>query len=339
MLTRPLAAGRRSVAAALLFTTLLASVAPAAAGAGAGKTAPTPAPASTTKPAGPKAAVPTTAPTAPLRLALAPLSTLGAAATGKEATALSATLVSALAAIPSVTVVEPAAVIKKVDAARQPLLKACDGDVGCLADLGALMGVEQVVFGELGGIGDAQVVYLTIVDVAKRAQLRATTLQVATAGAAPADGGPAGAAIRLVAPERYQGTLQLKIDVPGASVYLNGQLIGTSPMPAKRFGVGTHAVRVTHPEYRDFVRFVDLEFDATAKVEVGLQQFPIVKSAVAAEAEKPTATVITREAPAAWYRRWYVIAAAGLLTGVAVGVTAAAMDRGYDPAPDYTRPL
>jgi hypothetical protein len=338
MLTRATArAGSRAVAATLVLTTLLAHLAPASAGAGAGKTTPTPTP--VTKVAGPKAAVPATAPTAPLRLALAPLSTLGAAATGKEATAITTTLAGALAAIPAVTVVEPAAVIKKVDSARQPLLKACDGDVGCLADLGALVGVDQVVFGELGGIGDAQVVYLTIVDVAKRAQLRATTLQVSTAGTAPVDGGAPGAAIRLVAPERYQGTLRLAIDVPGASVYLNGQLIGTSPMPDKRFGVGTHAVRVTHPEYRDFVRFVDLDFDATATVEVGLQQFPIIKSAVAAEAEQPTATVITREAPAAWYRRWYVIAAAGLLTGVAVGVTAAALSSKIDPAPDYTRPL
>ena len=124
-----------------------------------------------------------------------------------------------------------------------------------------------------------------------------------------------------------------------ASIYLNGQLVGTSPLGDKRFGVGTHAVRVTHPEYRDFVRFVDLEFDATATVDVGLQQFPVIASAVAAEADRPVASVITREAPAAWYRRWWAIAAVGLVTGVAVGITAASLSGGFDPAPDYTRPL
>ena len=50
-------------------------------------------------------------------------------------------------------------------------------------------------------------------------ELRSTTLAV---GAKDDAGGPSGAAVRLLDPDRYRGTMHFAIDVTGATVYVNG---------------------------------------------------------------------------------------------------------------------
>ncbi len=279
-----------------------------------------------------------TAPAGPQIIALAPLATLGVEAGPKETGTLHADLEGALATLPGVTVVGHAAVAKAVASARKPALRTCDGDPGCLADLGALVHADLVAFGELGGLGDAKIIYLSLVDVQTRALVRTATMQTASDGSVR-DGGAAGATVRLVAPERYQGQLDVRSTVAGAAVYLNGQPIGATPLAPRRIAVGTHAVRITHPEHRDFVRFVDITFDATTTLEATLQTYAVVSSSVAQTPGEQVAPITTRETAAPWYRRWWVVAAAGVVLGAATGVTVGILAGGIQPAPDYTRPL
>lgn len=280
----------------------------------------------------------TPTPAGPQRIALAPLATLGVEAGAKEVGSLHGDLERALGGLPGVTVVDHAAVAKAIAAARKPALRSCDGDAACLADLGTLVSADLVVFGELGGLGDAKIVYLSLIDVRARAQLRTATLQIDRDGTAR-DGGAAGAAVRLIAPERYQGLLEVHSSVAGAAVYLNGQAIGQTPLTPRRVAVGTHAVRITHPEHRDFVRFVDITFDATTTVDAPLAPFAVVSSSVLQTPGEQAPTVITRETPAPWYRRWWAVAAAGVVLGAATGITVGILASGIHPAPDYTRPL
>ncbi|MEZ4369050.1 MAG: PEGA domain-containing protein [Kofleriaceae bacterium] len=257
-------------------------------------------------------------PPAPRTVAVAPLATLGVEATAAATGAVAGELERALAALPGVTVVPSTEVVRATKASKRPELRACDGEVRCLANLGRLVGADLVVFGELGGLGDAQIVYLALVDAAAAREVRTTTHAVGQ----DADGGPAGAATRLLEPDRYVGALALAIDVGGASVYVNGQAVGRSPIAPLTLPVGTHAVRVTHPEFRDFVRFVDVTFAGTAAVDVGHQQYPIVSTDV----DERTAAggngerVVYRDPP--WYRRWWVLAAAGALVATTAGITA-----------------
>ena len=59
----------------------------------------------------------------------------------------------------------------------------------------------------------------------------------------------------------------------GLSIFFcdRDEVVGKSPLAPQTLSVGTHALRVTHPEYRDFVRFVDVEFDTPAAVKVDHQ--------------------------------------------------------------------
>jgi hypothetical protein len=249
-------------------------------------------------------------------VAIAPLSTLGAEDTSAGTRKLTGEIEAAVAALPGTRVVRAQQVSDAIKRAKKPQLRACEGDAACLAELAGLVGAQIVISGEVGGLGESRVVYLAATENGK--ELRSTTLAVG--GARDDGGGPSGAAVRLLDPDGYRGTLHLAIDVTGATVYVNGSKVQPSPRGELALPVGTHAVRVTHPAYHDFMRFIDVEFGSTADVAVGMQQYPILRHDVPG---KP----INRDQieyidPPVW-RRWYVVgpAAVGLaiLTGVVVG--------------------
>ncbi len=248
-------------------------------------------------------------------VAVAPLSTMGAEDTSTAARRLTADIEAAVAALPDTRVVRAQQVLDAIRKVKRPQLRACEGDPACLADLAALVGAPIVIAGEVGGLGESRVVYLAASENGK--ELRSTTL--AFGGARDDGGGASGAVVRLLEPERYRGTLRFAIDVAGATVYVNGGKAQLTPRGELTLPVGTHAIRVTHPEYHDFVRFIDVDFGKTGDVAVGLQQYPIVHH------ELPGRPIdrsrIEYVDPPVW-RRWYVVgpAAVGLaiLTGVAV---------------------
>jgi hypothetical protein len=105
-----------------------------------------------------------------------------------------------------------------------------------------------------------------------------------------------------------------------ATVYVNGSKVPLSPAGEVALPVGAQAVRVTHPEYHDFVRFIDVPFGKTTDVAVDMQQYPIIRHDLLG---KPIhRDRIDYVDPPVW-RRWYVVgpAAVGLaiVTAVVVG--------------------
>ena len=250
-------------------------------------------------------------------VALAPLSTLGTEDTSAATKKLAAQIEAALAALPGTKVITSAAVSEQLKKAKQQQLRVCEGDPKCLAEVGALVGAQIVIAGEVGGLGESQVVYLSATDVAAGKELRSTTL---TVGAKDDGGGAGGAAVRLLDPERYRGDVHFTIDVSNATVFVNGTKVALGPKGNLALPVGTHAVRVTHPEYHDFVKFVSVGFGRTTEVPVGMQQYPIVQHDIAG---KPTnRDTIEYIDPPLW-RRWYVVGPAAIgvaiLTAIIVG--------------------
>ncbi|MBC7976009.1 MAG: PEGA domain-containing protein, partial [Myxococcales bacterium] len=115
------------------------------------------------------------------------------------------------------------------------------------------------------------------------------------------------------------GVLRLAIDVPGATIYVNGSKV-TAPRGELALPVGAQAVRVTHPAYHDFVRFIDIEYGKPTEVAVGLQQYPTTQRDL--QGKPVNRDKIEYLDPPLW-RRWYVVgpAAVGLviLSAVVVG--------------------
>jgi hypothetical protein len=294
--------GVTALAATALTTALAAATAATAA-------AQPPAPA-TPQPAAPEPAAP---PGPRHRVVVAPLATLGAESSSADVRAAQRLVVRAVASLPSVDLVGSAAMLDAIKRAHRPGLRTCDGDTACLVDLGQLLSAEYAIYGEVGGLGRAQVVYLKLVDVQARTEVRSAVLELG--GARPAEVEASAAATRLLAPGRYVGRMLVDCNVRGASIFVDGELVARSPARPLVLAVGSHALRVTHPESRDFVRFVDVEFAADARVAVDLRAYRAVAGDIRRNAvpRPPPADSGSGALPTPWYRRWYTIAGGGAL--------------------------
>jgi len=249
-------------------------------------------------------------------VALAPLSTLGAEDKSAATKQLTLQIEQALGAVQGTKVITAAAVSAAADKAKRPQLKTCEDDISCTAELGKLVGAQIVVTGQVGGLGDSKVIYLGATDVATAKVLRSTTLEI---GKTTDTSGPAGAAVRLLDPDRYKGVVHLAIDVNNAKVYINGSQATPSAKGELLLPVGTQAIRVTNPEYHDFVRFVDVTYGKTTEVQVGMQQYPIIYKDVKG---LPTSRDKVEYVDPPVWRRWYVVAPVVIAIGVVVGVLA-----------------
>lgn len=252
-------------------------------------------------------------------VAVAPLTTLGSEDTSSSSKELAAQLEAAVTGLGGITVVSSSTVADAIKKAKKPALRSCEGEALCLAELGKLVGAQIVIAGEVGGLGEAKVVYLRATDVADAKELRSTTL---TIGPDDTTGGASGAVIRLLAPDKYRGTLKFAIDVSGATIYVNGTKAPAGAKGELALAVGTQAVRVTHPEYRDFVRFITVEYGKTTEVAVGMQQYPIIARDLQG---KPTNRDQINYVDPPIYRRWYVVAGAAVGIAVIAAVVAGAL--------------
>jgi hypothetical protein len=260
---------------------------------------------------------------------LAPVSSLSASKP-KALTKIEKTIEAGLAKVPKVTVVNARSAAAKADKAKRPELRSCEGEPACLAELGTLVSAQYTVYAEVGGLGDAQVVYLKLIDVKSAKEIRSTLIELSSSQDAKAKS--VEAAIRLIAPETYVGSLQVKTSVKGAIIYLDGQKRGTTPSKSISGAVGSHALRVTHPEHRDYVRFVDLEFGKATDITAELQALPGVEQRLAREGVigggKTGPRGPVRETP--WYFRWYSIAGGAAAVGVTSAILFGVLGGGID---------
>lgn len=263
---------------------------------------------------------------------LAPLATLGEDTNSKDVRAVQRQVVDGLQGVNGFTLLPQRKMLAKLKSSKRDDLRNCDGNVSCLSQLGTLFGAKFVVYGEVGGVGEVKIAYLKLIDVANKRELRTTTLELDGKG----KDAPKTAAIRLLAPERYTGRLALKVDVDGASVFVDGRMVSKSPAKPLDLKVGTHAIRVTHPEYRDFVRFVEVAFGANDALDVGLQQYPIVASDMRRTGGTDFGNGTPVDGPTPWYRRWYTIAGAGAVVFIGSAILIGVLSDGVDAEDEKT---
>lgn len=259
-------------------------------------------------------------------VAITPLSMLGAEDKSAASRKLVTEIEQAFASLPGTKVITAAQVGTTIDRAKKPHLRQCEGEAKCVTELGKLVGATYVVTGEIGGLGESRVVYLKLTDVAAGRELRSTTLAI---GAKDTRDTPLGAAVRLADPERYRGTVRFAFDVADATVLVNGTKVRLDANKQVSLPVGTHAVTVTHPQYHNFVKFVEVEYGTTADVQVTMKQYPIVEQAI--QGKPGSADTIVYSDPPLW-RRPYVAGPAILVIAVAAGLVAAYIAHDF---PDY----
>ena len=288
--------------------------------------------------AAPTPAAPTGAAATTHKVVLAPLTTLGAESGSAELQAAQTLVAAGLAALDGVELVEHRAMLDRIKRARRPELRTCDGEARCLAELGRLVGADYAVYGEVGGLGTAQVIYLVLIDVTAGREIRTTVLELG--GARPPADEARAAATRLLLPARYRGALVVDTPVKGASIYIDGELVARTPSGPVELAVGDHALRVTHPEFRDFVRFVDIEFDRTERIPVELKPYAEVSGDVRRQggAARPRPVGPVQVEPTPWYRRWTTVAGGAALLFVTSAIVVGLASDGVDSDREKTLP-
>jgi hypothetical protein len=254
-----------------------------------------------------------------MRVAVMPLrdTGLGAEAVGQ----LEHELVEAVAALPGFSVanlsstgklIAPKGVPLEVPAARaQALAKEVNATRALLVDVARL--------------GDGQVLYLQGIDPKSGEPVGSTTASIGNSRPMPAADRAAlrGAVVRVLDPEHYLGRLVLKLDVKGAEVQIDGRPLSSDTTKPIDLAVGTHALRVTHPAYHDFLRFIDVTFDEPVTLDVPLAAYPLSQAEMAERQRRTVSTVATKKLP--WYRSWWALTLSGvILTGVTTGIVFAA---------------
>ncbi len=206
----------------------------------------------------------------------------------------------------------------------------CEGELKCVVKFGLLLKAPLVVTGDLSGLGSGFVLFLRLVDPKAQKVLRKVT--IVHGGRKRQQVLLREAAFRLLAPERFLGKLKLSVDVPGAAVFLNGKPLGKSPIKVVSVEAGTHALRVTHAEYHDYMAFVDVGFEKTTEVKVFLKQFPIISEEMKHKGHRragPVEGVLGRKVlyrPIPWYKRWWFITSVGV-TLLAATLTTVALSK------------
>lgn len=233
---------------------------------------------------------------APRRAVVAPFSALGISP--KEAQRVQRWVMSAAASMSQLRFRRVKALDRRL--ARSP---GCVADVRCLGKLVKRLRLGTVLVGDVGSIGGAYVVYLQLIEdgavtsresgvLDPRQSLRAAVRALL---------------YKALLPRRYTGSLRVRSNVAAAWVYLDGRRVGRGKVvDISAVRVGRHALRVTHPAHRDFVRFVELAFRQRAVVDAELSPIEVQSQKMSYLAGKP---LTDSELP--WYRRWWVVATFG----------------------------
>jgi hypothetical protein len=163
---------------------------------------------------------------------------------------------------------------RDIDRAITGDARECTGEEKCLAAIGKKLGVDVIVTGTVGQLGDNYVLTIKAVDVATAKALQ--RIQSDPLRGQPDDliEGVRVAAYRLLAPDQLHGAIQIQSDVAGAQVELDGKSLGKTPLPRNgvigRLVLGKHHLRVAAVAEQPYEDDVEVRFQKVSPVVVRL---------------------------------------------------------------------
>lgn len=152
--------------------------------------------------------------------------------------------------------------------------RECTGEEKCLAAIGKRLGVDVVVTGTVGALGDSYVLNIKAVETSTARQL--TRIQSDPLRGSPDDliESVRVAAYKLLAADQLHGSIQIQTDLVGAEVQLDGKGAGKTPLPQlgviARQPLGKHRLRVQAAGHAPFEEDVEVRFQKVSQVVVRL---------------------------------------------------------------------
>jgi len=196
---------------------------------------------------------------------------------------------------------------RDIDRAVTAEQRDCTGEEKCLAAIGKKLGVEVVVTGTVGAMGENYVLTIKAVDVATAKQVQRIQTDPLRGRPDELIEGVRVAAYRLLAPDQLHGAIQVQTDIIGAEVRLDDKVIGKTPLPnlgmVSKQTLGVHKLRVQASGYDPFDADVDVHFQKISQVEVRL--LPSSKTI-------GTGKITRTEHHPFYTRTWFIVTAIGV---------------------------
>jgi hypothetical protein len=212
---------------------------------------------------------------------------------------------------------QPMPTRRDIDRAITGDARECTGEDRCLAAIGKRLGVDVIVAGTVGQLGDNYVLTIKSVDVASAKPLQRIQSDPLRGQPDELIEGMRVAAYRLLAPDQLHGAIQVQTDLIGAEVVLDGKPLGATPLPRNgvigKLRLGKHELSVTAPGYPE--PYED-------KIEVHFQKVsPVVVRLVPSSIVIGTGKVERVERRPFYTRTWFIVAAgvAAIGLGGAIG--------------------
>ncbi|MCW5802405.1 MAG: PEGA domain-containing protein [Deltaproteobacteria bacterium] len=214
---------------------------------------------------------------------------------------------------------QPLTTRREIERAVTAEQRNCTGEEKCLAAIGKKLGVDIVVTGTVGQLGNAYVLDIKAVDAA-------TAKQVQRISSDPLRGSPDElidsvrvAAYKLLAPDQLHGAIQVQSDLIGAAVFVDGNARGKTPLPnlgvVPKMRLGRHKLRVEAAGYAAFEEEVDVRFQKVSQVLVRLlpSNASVPNGVTRVVAKKPIYT-----------KTWFIVGASlgAVLVGGLIGYAA-----------------
>ncbi|HEU0034723.1 MAG TPA: PEGA domain-containing protein [Kofleriaceae bacterium] len=201
--------------------------------------------------------------------------------------------------------------------------KDCTGEEKCLAAIGKKLGVDVMVTGTVGAMGDSYVLNIKAVDTQTAKQLQ--RIQSDPLRGSPDDliEGVRVAAYKLLAPQALHGSIQIQTDLVGADVQLDGRSLGKTPLPQlgviSKQTLGKHKLRVAAPGYSPFEEDVEVRFQKVSPVVVRLLPSDVVLG---------TGKTDTVERKPFYTKTWFIVTVgvAAVALGAGIGYSMAKVD-------------
>jgi hypothetical protein len=206
---------------------------------------------------------------------------------------------------------------REIDRAITGEARDCTGEDKCLAAIGKKLGVDVILTGTVGQLGDNYVLTIKSVDVATARALQKIQSDPLRGQPDELIEGVRVAAYRLLAPGQLHGAIQVQTDLVGAEVLLDGAALGKTPLAGNgvvgNLALGKHRLRVS-----DLASLHPYEDD----VEVHFQKVsPVVVRLVPSTQVTGTGKIERVERHPIYTRTWFIVAAgaAALVVGGAIG--------------------
>ncbi len=199
----------------------------------------------------------------------------------------------------------------------------CTGEEKCLGSIGKKLGVDVVVTGTVGAMGPNYVLTIKAVETKTSTTLRRIESEPLRGSPDDLIEGVRVAAYRLLAPEQLHGSIQVQSDLVGATVQLDGQTVGKTPLPSLgvigKQTLGKHKLRVEAKGYSPFEEDVEVRFQKVSQVVVRLLPSTEVVG---------TGRTETIERRPFYTKTWFIVtaAAAAILVGAGIGYSIGKVD-------------